>query len=278
MDKFSSVFEIYVALNGAYIVSQDFTAFLNVRVLKAFSITQSLLLQLKELIENNRTSLAIPSDDALGSSLRDEVTRLSKKQKNIEGECESMKESIEGKIKDYGISDNFNLYCFYASLYSFSILILIGFQVDIEHFVGDNCLCFLLVNTLAIVLLYQGIKKKWFDYKIFYNSGFIFTLWMAAVAILLPILLHLIPSPLSIICLAKLLGKCPLNKFVLLVVPCLHFGWYFLKARKNRNLHSKELEKEIENKIDELEDFSKEISTTLGVVKRLSEGQSHTPE
>jgi len=268
LEKLTSVFELYVAINSAYIISQHFTKAL---IANIFGILQEIqddyLGKAISILKSNKDYLQglSPSQGEAPSAIEISIYKsLLEKHDAHEEKFKSIQEEIEERIHKAGISKAFNFYCLLSALFSFCVLISIGFEINFHEWNDDGFFVFCMCHILFFFLFYK--KQGNLRVKIF-SSGY-----TAAIAIvLMSSLIALFYSFLQ----KKLELNCPIewyevNKVIATAFPSLHFIYYFGKSYFNKRRIYPMMMKSVNEFITELERFGEEAKVRIDTIKQMN--------
>jgi len=256
LDKFNSIFELLAAFNAAFIISHSFTESLNSRINGVLDNSRLLLNQLEGILNESQTQITSRLKGAATNEIQ-YLSSIAKDNNNLNKEFEILKNDINLKISNSGISKTFNYYCLFAFIYAISMLLVAGLDVDLKSRAGE---IFFIFNVTSILVIASLVKRSGdFRLKSFFSTGYLAFLSSIPTAFLLCFLYHHFRKE----------GKsCPfnfndVNLLLALVIPSFHFFFYFLKSMLNRKRLFPKINKDVEKLRNQCEESAKRIANSI---------------
>lgn len=275
MGNLSSIFEIFVALNSAYILSQEFLQALNTKITRILQDIQEPLNQVESLIESNKDYLF-----KLSSEILERMQKERAQQEIFEVKFKDLNNSVFLEIDKASISPIFSIYCLFAAMYSFSVLLGIGFDSDFHCINDDAFFVFNISNILLFPFFIKLNSEIRYKSKWFFNSGYFCSVIIIIISwtIYICVSVYQNNEHIKFMEYSKFIhctdyGDCPIdfftfNKVLSIIIPTAHFITYFGIAIRNKQYLYPKLEKEIRNFEKEIQEFSKEISYVASGISR----------
>ena len=261
MNNLSSIFEIYVGINSAYILSQHFTLALNTKITGVLLTVEERLRQVEGLLKSKNdylTSINVPPVKV------SKLQPLFDEQNKLIERFDCLKKETKSKVEEGGISSIFNFYCLFAALYSFGILLSNGFNDlndhlcnQVEFFIYN---CFIILIFARFFWNYRRNRKIIYFNKLFNHSGFLVTVFYVVSAWFFVLFCYLfidIKLPFLPKCVTDNLDL--INKLLATLIPIAHFLYYFFKAFVNKRTLSPKL-------LDSILAFEREIDVFGGKI------------
>jgi hypothetical protein len=255
----SSLFEIFVGFNLAYVLVDSFSKMLNQKIVVGYNEILKKSGTIKSKIEVVQENLRVKREEAVEKNDEADLhlcRELEDKRTELEVKFSLIKADIDQKIKVSSNTPNFTFICLYGALYSLFILLLMALSNEFE----EKCLaykevffCFNLAGLLFIILANNNFFQK---------IGYHKTLWWFACATIGFIALFIIEA-----------RYCPrheeftwlnyVNFCLSLIIPTLHFFIALKRASVNSRLKSPSMDVVLKDFDQEFKSFNDSVETTL---------------
>lgn len=262
MNNFNSLFELFAVFNFAYVLSNDFTAALNSKIIGSFNNIQKDIETIRALINENYSYLTA-NQSSENDDLRKEVCRqLNEQYINISSEFDALKTKTDEFICSSGILPKFNHYCLLAGFYCVLFLLFIALGLDISYEHGGLLLIY---NLLFIFIL---ILQFWDKVKFYKCNYLVSTLSFILINAIFGVfcLFYTLNNSLYFQSFEYKLWLYPVNIIFSIGIACHHFVIYFFKALYLRNNIVNRKSEEIINFRSKCTEFGTTLKAQLAVV------------
>jgi hypothetical protein len=224
LDKLTSIFEIYVAVNSAYIISDEFTMTLNTKISGTLTEVKGMLTETQLILDENRKYLENELSGNTNIKSNDITNGLNSKQEDLSSEYEKLGENIHAQIEQASVSPIFRYFCLLSAIYSYMILLAVGYEVDFHSWNDDGLFLFNISSALLFLLFYKRGGTTRFS---FLPSGYLYVLLIICLDILLCSCYSFVQMQFKIQCYIDFFN---INKIFVTILPITHFIYYFYKA------------------------------------------------
>ena len=262
MANFNSLFELFAVFNFAYVLSNDFTAALNSKIIGSFNSIQKEIETIRTLITEHYTYLK-ENQSSENDPLRKEVCRqMNEEYISLSSEFDTLKNRTEEYINSSGILPKFNHYCLIAGFYCVLFLLFIGLGLDIKY---EHLGLLLLYNILFIIILIFQFSDK----IKFYKCNYLISTFSIFIVVLLFGIFCFFYTKSEVHYFESFTFKLwlyPLNIIISIGIACHHFIVYFFKALYMRNNMVNNKYVEISTFRNKCTEFGTSLKAKLAVV------------
>lgn len=254
--NFTSLLEVFTAFNFAFIVSDTFNQELRGRVVGSFDVIKTDLEKHKRSIDSAQTSLHEIAVQKTGTGKAVIETARTKLQ-NIEKAFNTLNEDVLKSINNHTLISGFSELCLFTGIYTIFVLFFVGVNASCSVPIVLFDEVFFVFNAMAFIFVVINLLQR----KIKLLERLIGTRYRAS---LIAICGVLIVTGISFFAILFHNKHCHsyylivLNILLMLLVPVLHFLFYFVLAIYNSLQVSKDLENKIQKEfVDVFTEFNK---------------------
>lgn len=254
--NFTSLLEVFTAFNFAFIVSDAFNKELRGRVVGSFDVIKADLEKHKRSIDSAQTSLHEIAAQKTGTGKTVIETARTKLQK-IEKEFNALNEDVINSVDNHTLISGFSELCLFTGIYTIFVMFFVGINASCSVTIVLFDEVFFIFNAMAFIFVAINLLQR----KVKLLARLVGTRYRAS---LIAICVILVSTGILFFVILFDNKHCHsyylivLNILLMLLVPVLHFLFYFVLALYNSLQVSKNLENKIQKEfVDVFTEFNK---------------------